>query len=87
MEGLFLSVSRPLLPNYILASITTKLFEICTGGSNLTGKNSVWRIFEKFEFLRERDGPKVCTFGSTLNLRYRLRIAKFQKMNMFHEKL
>ena len=41
MEGLFLSVSRPLLPNYILASITTKLFEICTGGSNLTDKNSV----------------------------------------------
>ena len=41
MEGPFLSVSRPLLPNYILASIATKLFEICTGGSNLTGKNSV----------------------------------------------
>ena len=60
--------------------------KIFTTGSTETEKNIVLKIFEKFKFLQERDVPKLCTFRSTLTLRFSLKMAKIEK-NIFKEKL
>ena len=41
--------------------------QIFTRGSTKGDKNSVWIIFEKFEFLLKQEIPKVCPFSPTLS--------------------
>ena len=41
--------------------------QIFTRGSTKGDKNSVWIIFEKFEFLPKQEIPKVCPFSPTLS--------------------
>lgn len=62
--------------------------KIFTTGSAETEKNKKQKKkkFEKFKFLQERDVPKLCTFRSTLTLRFSLKMAKIEK-NIFKEKL
>ena len=40
--------------------------KILTRVSTLANKNTGWKIFEGFEYLWKRDGPKGSTFGPTL---------------------
>ena len=50
----------------LLLQIWSNFAEVFTRDSILADKKSFWITFEKFEFLRELDGPKVCTFCPTL---------------------
>ena len=50
----------------LLLQIWSNFAEVFTRDSILVDKKSFWITFEKFEFLRELDGPKVCTFCPTL---------------------
>lgn len=58
--------------------------EICTRGSVLTVKNSLWKTFEKSEFLQEHNRPKVCTFGPTLKSYYPLKMAEIKTDKFLH---
>ena len=54
----------PLLPQ-----IWSDFTEIFTRDSILADKNSTWIIFQKSEFLRKRDEPKICVFGPPFPLK------------------
>ena len=61
--------------------------EILTRGSTLVNKNNVWKFFDGFKYLLKRDGPKVCTFGLTLNPRFPpLKIATTGENKQYCEK-
>ena len=78
MQGQFLKGFAPLR-----SQIWFNFAEICTGRSIIADKNKVWRTFKKFKFLRKRNGPKVCTFGPTLNPRYSMKMVEFKKLLIF----
>ena len=58
----------------LLPQIWSNIAEILT--STLANKNIVSKIYEGFEFLWKRDGPKVSTFGSTLSPCFPLKMAE-----------
>ena len=58
------------------SQIRSYFVEICIRGSILAEKKSVLKGFQKFEFFRERDGSKICTFGPTLKPRSPLKMGK-----------
>ena len=63
-EMAVLSFFVPLLPQ-----IWSNFTEIFTRDSILADKNSTWIIFQKSEFLRKRDEPKICVFGPPFPLK------------------
>ena len=70
--------------NYYTPPNIVRFAKIFTTGSTETEKKK--KKIEKFKFLQERDVPKLCTFRSTLTLRFSLKMAKIEK-NIFKEKL
>ena len=63
----------------LLSQIWPNIAEILTTGNALANKNTVWKFFERFEYLWKRVGPKVSTFGRTLTSLFLLKMAKIEK--------